>query len=118
MNFIVFHQFCEIQTELIQAPSVTTSFKSLIYFRFRKFELNKLTNKTLSVVYCYSDKYKTFFLCRKRFALQRKRTRKKKRHKKKDMNCSLKSYCLTEYVLCVIDELDTCGLIERRGTSC
>ncbi len=30
----------------------------------------------------------------------------------------LRTYCLIEYELGVIDELDTCGLIERRGTSC
>jgi len=30
----------------------------------------------------------------------------------------VESYCLNEYVLCVIDEPEICGLIERRGTSC
>ena len=29
-----------------------------------------------------------------------------------------KSYCFSEYVLREIDEPETCGLIDRRGTSC
>jgi hypothetical protein len=45
------------------------------------------------------------------------REKKKLQKKSRRLNC-LKSYCLSEYVLCVIDEPDTCGLIERRGTSC
>jgi hypothetical protein len=56
---------------------------------------------------------KAFFSSKKED--EKKSYNKKKRRKR--LNC-LKSYCLSEYVLRVIDEPDTCGLIERRGTSC
>ena len=38
--------------------------------------------------------------------------------RKKKNKLILRTYCLIEHELRVIDDSDTCGLIERRGTCC
>ena len=59
--------------------------------------------------------YKIFFSLKKKDRKDTTKERERKHEKKYEL---FKSYCLSEYELRVIDEPDTCGLIERRGTSC